>query len=114
MPHCHDGRDEECAITNLRGKDNHEARAKSIDKAGEPAFHDSAAGLRGAVLSCRVAVCAHERGAEGASSDDELAKLATLPPPAEGEQEPLSLFDPEASSSDATDDFLIDEVFSAM
>ena len=44
---------------------------------------------------------------------EELDKLATLPPP-DGADEPLSLFDPSAGTADAADDFLIDEVFSAM
>ena len=40
-------------------------------------------------------------------------KLASLPPPVDGEQ-PLSLFDTAEGDADAQDDFLIDELFSAM
>eukprot|EP00900_Chrysochromulina_parva_P009551 jgi/Chrpa1/18598/Chrysochromulina_OHIO_Genome00025822-RA len=51
----------------------------------------------------------------GAGGDEaaELNTLAALPPP-DGEDEPLSLFDSSPSTTDAADDFLIDEVFSAM
>lgn len=51
----------------------------------------------------------------GAGGDEtaELNTLASLPPP-DGEDEPLSLFDSNPSTTDAADDFLIDEVFSAM
>ena len=51
----------------------------------------------------------------GAGGDEaaELNTLAALPPP-DGKDEPLSLFDSSPSTTDAADDFLIDEVFSAM
>ena len=55
-------------------------------------------------------------GDSAAAADEsaELSALSSLPPPTEAEEETLTLFRPDASSADAADDFLIDEVFSAM
>jgi hypothetical protein len=50
------------------------------------------------------------------AEEEELARLDTLPPPSDGDEVPLELFNPDGTASDAADadDFLIDEVFSSM
>lgn len=64
-----------------------------------------------------TAVGGAKAGAAASGEEDDLARLDTLPPPSEGDEVPLELFNPDGSSADAAadaDDFLIDEVFSSM
>ena len=86
------------------------ARGASANEVKNGASKSSPRG-RGAVGRGRGRASAG-RGA-GGDEAAELNTLAALPPP-DGEDEPLSLFDSSPSTTDAADDFLIDEVFSAM
>ena len=92
--------------------------ASGVAAAPPPYANGAAAGLGGS-LGASAGAAAAGVGADGASGDesDELAVLSGLPPPTEGEgtSSPLSMATAgPRSEADAADDFLIDEIFSAM
>jgi rhodanese-related sulfurtransferase len=74
-------------------------------------------GFNGASVAATAPGAAAGGGVGRATAEEEeLARLDTLPPPSDGDEVPLELFNPDGTASDAADadDFLIDEVFSSM